>query len=325
MSNLSKGGLKGFLKDIESLRIAVVGDLMLDIFAYGKIERMSPEYTKTPVPVVDISSANNMLGGAGNVARNIKSIGPNVEIFSVVGNDENGPILKKMLREEKIATNNIPVSDRPTTVKKRIVVDEQHIVRIDTEAKHPIHKDLENILIDKLENKIKNIDALIFSDYAKGVITPKLVAAMCKIANKNNVPIIVDTKPSNSKLFKDKNITLITPNTKEAFEISNKQNHDEAGEYFKKHYSASVIITRGHEGMSLYEKDRTVHVGVTSQKVVDVSGCGDTVISILACGLASGRDLEQSMHLANYAAGIVVQKIGTATVTKKEFLNFYEK
>lgn len=317
MSTLDTLELKTFLKEIKKTRIAIVGDVMLDIFSYGKTERLSPE---APVPVIELLEREFIPGGAANVARNIRSLGSSVVLFSMIGKDENGAHLSSLLRKEKVDQSFLSSRKRPTTVKERIIESSKHFVRIDIESKDSITKEEETKLIEKFKKESGTIDVLIFSDYAKGVITQRLVNEFCKIAEKRKIPVVVDTKPKNAKLFCDKKIMLFTPNAKEAYDISGKKNMKEASKYLQDFFKTAILVTKGEEGMTLYENGKSTHVEAHSSVVVDVSGCGDTVIATLALALSVKRSLADSMLLANHSAGIVVQKKGTAIVTPKDFL-----
>lgn len=317
MSTLEASTLLKFLREIKKTRIAIVGDSMIDIFSYGKSERLSPE---APVPVIELITRNFIPGGAANVAKNIRSLGGEAVLFSVIGNDEYGALLSKMLKREKVEPVFIKSSTRPTIVKERIIEKEKHFVRIDFESKEPITKEEERKLIEKFKKESDSIDVLIFSDYAKGVITQRVVNEFCKIANKNKIPIIVDTKPKNAPLFRGKKIALFTPNAKEAHDISGKKNIEEASKYLQDFFATSILITKGERGMTLYEKNDSIHLDAQSTIVVDVSGCGDTVIGTLALALATQRPMSEAIRFASHAAGIVVQKKGTAAINPKEFL-----
>ncbi len=309
---------QSFLKKTSKIRIAIVGDVMFDSFSYGMIHRTSPE---AQVPVVDIESKKTMAGGAANVARNVASLGGKVTLFSVTGNDEAGKKLIHSLREDRIETRHIIVSEkRPTTSKDRIVVDGKHFARIDRETKAPISSAEKNQLIRDFKKSLKNIDVLIFSDYAKGVISGDLVARFTQLAHTRKIPIIVDTKPVHIDFYKNKQISVVTPNVKEALEMSGKDNFVDAGKILKKYFE-SVLVTQGEDGMTLFEEGRTSHVKAENITAVDVSGCGDTVVAVLALAFGMNISHPQAIGYANHAAAISVQKPGTAIVTRKEFLS----
>lgn len=322
MLTLDKKIVSTFLKEIKEVKIGIVGDLMLDIFSYGEIERMSPEAN---VPIIDLKVKDFIPGGAANVARNITSLGSKAVLFSAVGTDTNGQLLEKILKKNKIETNSIIKIKRPTTVKERIIENGKHFVRIDTENKEMISKKEETALIQNFKKKASTLNVLIFSDYAKGIITERIVTEFCKIAVKRNIPIIVDTKPKNAVFFCKKNISLFTPNAKEALEISNKKNFETAAFFLQEYFSSAILITKGSQGMTLYEKNTTTHLEALSSNVVDVSGCGDTVAAVLSVSLAVKKTKREAISFANHAAGIVVQKKGTSTISRKEFLEFCTK
>lgn len=321
MHILDKKQLRHFLKDAKKARVAIVGDIMLDYFTYGESTRTSPE---APVPVVDVRSRTSIPGGAANVARNVTSLGATVDLYSVLGTDDHALHLVSALREYGISARTIVRMKRPTTVKERIVVNGRHIARMDRETRDPIDRHTQRTLAQHFAQRVQHIDVLVFSDYAKGVITEGLVRDFCRIASRAGVPVIVDTKPVNANHFAGKEIMLLTPNSKEALEISRKKNHESAATYLVDHFATSVLITKGAGGMTLHEKDARIHAEAHAVEAVDVSGCGDTVAATIAIALATKRSKLDSLHFANHAAGIAVQKPGTAIVTPHEFLTFYD-
>ena len=311
-----------YIRKFSEKKILVIGDLMLDRFIYGTVDRISPE---APVPVVNVVKEIDLSGGAGNVANNISSLGAKVYILSVIGNDLVGSKLKSLLEERGINTEKILIDEeRPTTIKTRIIAQHQQVVRVDKESRIKISSKLIEQIIESLNNFIPEMDAVLISDYGKGVIVPETLSTAIKIAIRNNIPITVDPKIEHFMLYR--NVTCITPNLQEA--ISGMRLHkavteEEICDLGKKILHTldckSVIITRGEKGMSLFEKSRKpVHIPTRAKEVYDVTGAGDTVIAVLTLCLTTGANLKTSAEIANYAAGIVVGKLGTATVSVNE-------
>lgn len=302
-------------------RIAVVGDLMLDSYYWGNVNRISPE---APVPVVEIESESLRLGGAANVANNIKALGGIPILFGVVGVDQNGTKL------ENIATENgfdiagiVQDNDRPTTVKTRVIANGQHVVRIDKEVKKDISKKIYTDLLNKLNSNILNIDGIILEDYNKGVLCHEMIKGAIEIANKHKKMISVDPKFNN--FFEYKNVGVFKPNRKEAEEALGMRLHDTqsveiAGEKLLSALNAeSILITRGELGMSIFSKKENIHhLPTTARKVADVSGAGDTVISTLTMVLSTGASLLEAAAIANTAGGIVCGEVGIVPIVKEE-------
>jgi len=295
--------------------VLVVGDLILDRYLWGDVERISPE---APVPVVEVKKETVNPGGASNVAWNISSLGSKVYMAGVVGADENGKILENLLVERDIIPINIKDKNRPTTEKTRIIAVSQQLLRIDKENKEKINRDLSDKLIKKIKKVVQEIDCIIISDYGKGVITENLMNYL----KKTGKPLFVDPKPSNFFLYKD--VTTITPNRKEAYECVKADRDtpvEEVGRRIMEELNIkNLLITLGPEGMALFNEQKIIKIPAKAKKVFDVTGAGDTVISVLALSRISGATWEESASLANYAAGYVVGEIGTATVDKKKLL-----
>ena len=295
--------------------VLVVGDLILDRYLWGDVERISPE---APVPVVEVKKETVNPGGASNVAWNISSLGSKVYMAGVIGEDQNGKILEKLLVEKGIIPLNIKDRNRPTTEKTRIIAVSQQLLRIDRENKQKINSDLSDRLIKQLKKVIQEIDCIIISDYGKGVITEGLMDYL----KKTGKPLFVDPKPSNFFLYK--NVTTMTPNRKEAYECVKADRDtsiEEVGKRIMEELEIeNLLITLGPEGMALFDKNKVIKIPAKAKKVFDVTGAGDTVISVLALSKISGASWEESASLANYAAGYVVGEIGTATVDRKKLL-----
>ena len=301
----------------------VLGDLILDQFIWGKVERISPE---APVPVVRMDRESFMPGGASNVANNIAALGGKVDIAGIIGNDERGAILKSELDQRGIGTNGI-IRDktRPTISKTRVIAHKQQVVRIDKETSLPVNKRLIGKLANIVKNKLDNVDILIIEDYGKGTITSELLKIIIPLAKKKRKIIAVDPKEDHFSLYKG--VDVITPNHKEAsiasgVAIVNKKTLDEAGKLLlKKLKCSTILITLGEKGMSVFKEGaKPVHIPTLAQEVFDVSGAGDTVVGVFSLSLASGATSVQAAHIANVAAGIVVGKIGIAIVDQDELI-----
>jgi len=309
------------LNNFKKASVLVIGDLVMDHFVWGKVRRISPE---APVPVVEVSSESFMLGGAANVVNNIHSLGGKVLVCGVVGRDEMGKKLVHELRLKGISSDGVIVEDgRPTSVKTRVIAHSQQVVRFDREKKEKVHLDTVKTIMDYVSEKINSFDSIIISDYAKGVISEELVEEVIALAKKKDKPIAVDPKVGHFDFYKY--ATIVTPNNDEAskasgIEIENEASLLRAGEVLlNKLGSDAVLITKGEHGMSLFENNGEItHIPTVAKEVYDVSGAGDTVIGTVALSMASGASLKEAAVISNFAAGIVVGKIGTATVTPKE-------
>lgn len=301
-------------------RVLVVGDLIMDHFIWGAVSRISPE---APVPVVDVKSESLLLGGSANVVNNIHSLGGKCMVAGVVGSDEDGDKLLSMLRKKKMSTSAIVVDKRrPTTIKTRIIAHNQQIVRFDREDRTKISPAVASKVFEKIKKVAGSVDVIIISDYAKGLITPSLVKDIVSLAERHGVPVAVDPKVEH---FDDyKNVTIVTPNNLEAsrasgVEITDDKSLYKAGTILSKRLGAeALLITRGEHGMSLFTKEGEVHIPTVAKEVYDVSGAGDTVIGVIGLALGSGASFSEAAVLANCAAGKVVGKVGTATVTLDE-------
>jgi D-beta-D-heptose 7-phosphate kinase/D-beta-D-heptose 1-phosphate adenosyltransferase len=310
-----------YIQNFHKANVLVIGDIIADHYIWGRVERISPE---APVPIVDVQKESYMLGGAGNVANNILSLDGRVKICGVVGNDEMGRWINHELRQQSVNTDGIVVEDaRPTTRKTRVVAHSQHVVRFDHENKGDISSQAQDIIIEYIGNHLKDIRVLVISDYAKGVVTRHLTKRVLELSIENNIPVVVDPKMKHFDYYTG--ATVITPNTNEAsaasgIHIQNDESLCRAGEILlKQSGAAAILITRGEHGMSLFEKGGiATHIPSVARDVYDVTGAGDTVVSTLALSLAAGATLKEASRLANYAAGIVVGIVGTATVSRKQ-------
>jgi len=315
-----KQRLLNLLEQFKNKKILVVGDIMLDKYIWGEVSRISPE---APVQVVHVSKETYSPGGASNVASNAAALNGKVFMVGIAGDDEAKNILLDELKKRSINTEGILIDDgKPTTQKVRIVGRSQQLLRVDYEKKDHVHKNIERSMIIFLEKIIKNVDIVVISDYAKGVITQEISDKIVQIAKNHNKAVIVDPKPKHMNFYS--NVTLITPNNAEASEMTDiEDDNDESvlemGNKILKYLNANVLITRGEKGMSLFEKDgKITHIPAKAKEVYSLIGAGDTVVATIALAIASGADLEEAATLANIAAGIKVGKIGTASVSIEE-------
>ena len=318
-----KGRYKKIINSFQAKKIIVFGDLMLDRYMLGEVDRVSPE---APVPVVLAREEILTPGGAGNVAVNIAALGGDAFAIGLVGDDESAEKLIKDLKSKGINIEGVIITpDRPTTQKIRVIVGSQQITRIDKENAEEISSPVKKKLTDFLSRHIKNTDAVIISDYAKGIITKDLVQKIILYSKRYKKPLVCDPKPRNALFFKG--VTLITPNQKEAFAIAGINKIKEAGLFIKKRTVANVLITQGAEGMTLFSGKKIKHFPAKAREVFEITGAGDTVVATIALSLASGGRLEEAVDIANHAAGIVVGKKRTATVSirelRKNFKNLY--
>ncbi|MCM8771047.1 MAG: D-glycero-beta-D-manno-heptose-7-phosphate kinase [Candidatus Omnitrophica bacterium] len=316
--------------------ILVIGDLILDEFIWGDVERISPE---APVPVVWAKKRSYMPGGAANVAHNIRSLGGKVSIVGVVGNDANAHTLISELKKKNIETKNILIEQRRhTTLKTRIIAGHQQVVRVDWEHREVIKDSLNERIINFVKSNIRRFDAIIIEDYGKGLINPVLLSEIIECARQNQKIITVDPKEEHFIYYQA--VTCITPNRKEAEnairnikikdmenrfklnfdKLANRRDIEVAGKEIMQYLNLeSLLITLGEQGMCLFEKNgRITHIPTVAQEVFDVSGAGDTVIGTFTLALSVGADKLEAAQIANFAAGIVVGKIGVAVTNQKE-------
>jgi len=298
--------------------VLVIGDVMVDHFIWGKVSRISPE---APVPVVDVQKDSILLGGCANVLNSIYTMGGKVYVAGVIGADNVGKRLLTELRQKKIETPGIIVDKgRPTTLKTRVVAHGQQVVRFDKESKKTIAKVNTNKILEYAKSLQKKIGAIVISDYNKGVISKELVEGIKKIVKNSGIFICLDPKQNNFSMYEGAHV--ITPNHHEAqraagMEITNADDLQRlSSALLKKFDFQAVLITRGEEGMSLVH----TYFPAQAKEVYDVTGAGDTVIGVLALGLAAQAEMKEATCLANLAAGIVVGKIGTATVSREELI-----
>lgn len=315
--------LNSVLDGFRDKRIMIVGDVMLDRYIWGEVKRISPE---APVQVVNVRREEHIPGGAGNTASNVSALDGRVSILGIIGKDSAGKILNTALKKRNILTEGLFVDEqRPTIQKVRVMGQNQQLLRIDYENLENINERLQKELLDFAEGRIKETDVLVFTDYAKGVFNQSFTRELIKLAKDNQKKIIVDPKPKNAVFYSG--VDLITPNNKEACEICGKEeiNNEDLvaiGNKIINSLNTNVLITRGEKGMSLFEKKegafKLTNIPTKAKEVYDVSGAGDTVVAAMSLAIASGASLKEAAIIANFAAGIVVGKLGVATVTVDE-------
>ena len=313
-------------------KILVIGDVILDQFIWGTVTRISPE---APVPVVNVTKEELLLGGSANVVRNIISLGGNAALCGIIGDDIMGVELLALMRAAGASTDGLVKGSRPTTIKTRVVAQNQQVVRYDREKVGPPSPQTLQQLIAYLEQHLTAFDAVLVSDYAKGVICAPLMQRLHELLTKLRgqgrvLPLIVDPKPVNADKFIG--ATVITPNNFEAAKLSGIDIVDEdsllaAARQIKKNLTCeAVLVTRGESGMALLEGEKDmVFIPTMAQEVYDVTGAGDTVAAAMSLGLAVGCSMTEAAIIANHAAGIVVGKVGTASVSQEELLTALDK
>lgn len=322
--SLTKSKVEGLLEKFQQLRIWVIGDVMLDRFLWGKVERISPE---APVPVVNVTSEEMMPGGAANVASNLAGLGTKVTIIGIVGKDAEGKSLVKLLNKRKIATDGIiSAAGRPTTIKTRVVAHGQHVVRFDREEAHPIPTRIRDRILDFFNENKHSFDALIVSDYGKGLISEELFASLADFCISKNCLLSVD--PHIHHFWFYRRASLITPNQHQ-FETAlnckcrnQKELELKGQDVLKKLELKYLVVTQGERGMTVFERNSRAHMLPTfAKQVYDVTGAGDTVIATLTTALAAKSGISEAATLANIAAGAVVEEVGTTAINREKLLS----
>lgn len=324
MPSEKKARLCKAIKAFQNANILVIGDLIVDHFIWGNVSRISPE---APVPVVNVTHDNLLLGGSANVLHNIFGLSAKATICGVIGHDSMGDHLLQLIEALPSPTEGIvQLTDRPTTIKTRIVAQGQQVVRFDRESTGNVDGDGLETIKRFIDHNLPSFQAIIISDYAKGIITPALMEYLrTQLKQHPDISLIIDPKPCQPERFHG--ATIITPNQHEAEQLSGIKITDDTtllaagAKLIHDLDSRAVLITRGEAGMALFEKDAPlITIPTVAKEVFDVTGAGDTVIAALALGLSTGLTYAEAATLANYAAGIVVGKIGTAVVTQEELL-----
>ena len=319
---MRKEDIIGLFDSFSTKKVLIVGDAMIDAYMWGKIERQSPE---APVPVVEIKKHENRLGGAGNVARNIKSLGATPILCAVVGDDFRGKHLKQLLKEEDLSTVGIfTEKSRKTTVKTRVISEDKHQLRIDEEQTNAITQEKE--FLDLVYTNLTEVDVIILQDYNKGVLTPFVIENIIKKANKLNIPTIVDPKTRNFLSYK--NCAIFKPNLKEIktgcninFDENNMAEIKSATKDLLQMIKAKgILLTLSEKGVCMQTADNFTHIKAEKRNIIDVSGAGDTVISTAALCLASNVDFVSLSRFANLAGGLVCQRVGVVPIEKTELL-----
>ncbi len=328
MSGLSLKRLEQILERISGMRALVIGDIMLDRYVWGLVSRISPE---APVPIVDVHEETSRLGGAANVANNIVSLGATCELMGVIGEDASGQDLVAKAREARIEVGGlVRAPGRPTTVKTRVIAHNQQVVRTDLEVKEEIGGEAGKSLFDTIMKGVERCDAVVISDYGKGVITKDLLDSLIPRARSRKKVISVD--PKETHFMNYRGVSLITPNQYEAGGAVGMRIHDDESlldvgwKIVEKLQTDALLITRGPEGMSLFQQDGTYsHFPTVARRVYDVTGAGDTVICAFTLALSAGAGMDEAAHIANHAAGLVIRDLGTATVSRKALLDSFRE
>ena len=329
--SLNLATLENHIQKFKNKKILVVGDIGLDEYVNGAVKRISPE---APVPVVEVHSEEQRLGLATNVAQNIQSLGGTPMLVSIIGHDYAGDQLRKLLKEANVSDQYLVVDNsRPTTKKLRVMSEHHHVVRVDFEQKKFLSSDIEKKILDMVKKSLPECDGLILQDYAKGVLSEKLIQEIVKAAKEKNKKIIVDPHRSTPVEYY-RGVDLMTPNAEEAIILSKipvddlrgvSESFKEVGDALMKAVgSKQMVVTRGKDGMSFFEDGKSETVPTVAREVFDVTGAGDTVIAAMALSWFSGIPLKESCLIANHAAGVVVAKIGCATCDISELKASFE-
>jgi len=328
MSQITRQRANQIIQSMTARKIVILGDVMLDEFVWGDVTRISPE---APVPVVDIRRESIHLGGAANVLANTAALGARACVIGVVGKDLAGERLRQRLAEAStLQEDGFLVVDegRPSTVKTRIIAHNQLVVRADRELRTPVNGSVQERIVSALREALRDADALVVSDYDKGVVTQKILEEILPGAY-SRMPVLIDPKIRNFPNYHP--ASLITPNHHEALRMTNLEEDsdeglDQAARMIRARLGCdAVLITRGDRGIMLLEGDgEPVFVGTTAREVYDVTGAGDTVIATLATALSAGASMLEAATLANHAAGVVVGKVGTATISGAELLATFD-
>ena len=313
------------IRGFKDRHVLVIGDIILDHYIWGKVNRISPE---APVPVVEVTRESFLLGGAANVAHNIVSLGGRASVIGINGQDIAGEALMNILMQRGVNCDGIFTENRPTTVKTRVIAHNQQVVRFDREDKKYVDGKILKGILGHINSVLLQYDAVIISDYQKGMISQGLIRDIVKKAKPKEIFISVDPKVGHFDFYKG--VSLITPNVMEASSGSKIEIRDDktllrAGKSLMKKLSCkAVLITRGEQGMSLFEKKKVTHIPTVARKVYDVTGAGDTVISAFTLAYASGASMEEAAMIANHAAGIVVAEVGTAVATADQIIESFK-
>ncbi|MEE2954448.1 MAG: PfkB family carbohydrate kinase [Bacteroidota bacterium] len=324
---MTKEDLNSLFDSFNKKNVLIIGDAMIDAYMWGDIHRKSPE---APVPVVDIEKHENRLGGAANVALNIKSLGANPILCCVIGDDNNGIIFKELMQKEELITDGIIVSkNRRTTIKTRVIADNRHQIRVDEEDLHPINEEIK--LLSIISNVIKKIDVVILQDYNKGVLTKKIIQSTIKVSREHNIPIVVDPKTKNynsyygASLFKP-NLKEIQKGMKINFDSNNLIEVEEAVTKLRKMLNVEMILlTLSEKGICIKTEGQFSHHKVYPRKIIDVSGAGDTVISIASLCKTEKVEYKKLASFCNLAGGLVCEEVGVVPINKTRLIEEAKK
>lgn len=313
------------MAQFKTKKIAVIGDMMIDEYIVGRVERISPE---APVQVLEVESQSFVLGGAANVINNLCALGAKSIAGGVIGSDSNGEKLEKEFLKRGVDEAILIVdSARPTIVKQRILAQHQQLLRLDFENKRPISSMVEDQIIENFKEKIATIDGIILSDYDKGVLTYRVVQTLIQEAKKQNKIVIIDPKPSNKRHYHG--ASSMTPNVKEALalggvaRIESEEEFVQLGQTICKQLELeNLVITRSEQGMTIFDQEHVYNIPTYAKEVYDVTGAGDTVIATYTLALSCGASYIEAAKLANLSAGIVVARVGTSTATPEEIVDY---
>ena len=319
--------LKTLFQGFNNKKVLIVGDAMIDAYMWGEINRMSPE---APVPVVEVKKRENRLGGAANVALNLKALGATPILCSVVGTGNRGILFKELMKESNLSTGGILANNkRKTTIKTRVIAENKHQLRIDEEETHPIIQAKEFLKLT--ESLMTDIDVIILQDYNKGVLTPEVIESVISIANEKGIPTIVDPKKQNFNSYK--NCTIFKPNLAEIkagmnieFDADNLAEIESASAELREKLNANgILLTLSERGICINSEEKFTHTPVFKSNIIDVSGAGDTVVSVASLCLASKMDYTQLSILSTLAGGIVCEEVGVVPINKYKLLTEAKK
>jgi len=296
-------------------KFLVVGDLMLDEYVFSDVDRISPE---APVPVAKVRERKFMLGGCGNVQKNLRTLGGEVFTIAVVGQDIAGKRLSRMMTSDLVFDFG-----RKTSIKRRIIAHSQQLLRIDEETSSKLSVQKEQEIIRKIKKYIDKVDVVVLSDYAKGVLTDDVLRFVISQCNERGVPIVLDPKREDYSAYRGS--ILVTPNEKEAFLVSNTVDTELACRFISENFNINqVLITRGEDGMTFLDGQKIYDISTKAEYVYNVTGAGDTVVALMSLGIANNADMIDCVHLANIAASIVIEKVGTVAPSWDEILRRVE-
>lgn len=319
---MTKGRLVELVSLFPQAKIGVIGDLILDGYLWSLVERISPE---APVPIAKVEKEEFVLGGAGNVAHNLSSLGVTTRLFGVVGEDEAGEKFKALAAKVGCGDEFINDRARPTSLKTRILSGGQQLLRLDREQTLPISSTIARELTQLVSRRLSNLDLIVFSDYAKGTLTKPLIRSILAQAKKLGRPVLVDPKPASVSFYRGAD--LIKPNRREVELMTGQRladdlnNLEPIGRRLESKLKSQLLVTLGRDGMALFTPRQMILIPTVAQEVFDISGAGDTTLAAIAATLAVGGSLEEAAIIGNLAAGVVVSKIGTATVTPNELID----